>query len=86
MVGDASWGSGGGDELSHRVVGFLSAPKDVDAAARLPSVAYVGAETDWWSMLGGDSVSATELISLWEQASRGEARSLSQPLARPHRF
>lgn len=74
--------------LPERLLAFLTAPDDAEAASRLsnsgagafmsPDYAEAPSLTpvDWFGALGGDSIEATELIALWE---REEAAARAGP-------
>ena len=54
----------GGDGIISHLVAFLSAASDEEAATSLPSAVLTSKDaSSWWASLGGDSISATELIA-----------------------
>ena len=72
-----------GERTILQVIGFLSAPTDAQAAAHFSAVNSVGDDTNWWTALGGDSISATELLAGWE-AEEGRLRvEHAQPAGTP---
>ena len=73
------------DLLIRTVLSFLSAPDENDDLLRMiPSANVTAHGVDWWSALGGDSISATALIAKWEQKER-ESSDNCIPRERPQR-